>query len=226
MKPFVIIFSLLVSLISSILVIENNCLINRDCRSLRLFLTFLSPCMHMYIDKTWQPSTMRLATLVRCLFALFPPSPMRFTRWTIGMKFAARRRISNPHRYPNASYAFPSIFPGNICPAVSKRNETDPVRGNADCSRCVRETFWEDRFGGKWNFRGERKEKLRSSGKELILSLLFRYFTTGAQNVQFVIMIRKWATVGGCRYSVMRYYHAFGKIWRSLENMYFVTRPF
>ena len=79
--------------------------------------------------------------------------------------------------------------------------ETNPVRGNADCPRCVRETFW-----------GERGEKLRSSGKELILSLLFRYFTTGAQNVQFVIMIRKWATVGGCRYSVMRYYHAFGKI--------------
>lgn len=59
---------------------------------------------------------------------------------------------------------------------------------------------------------GRGGEKLRSSGKELILSLLFRYFTTGAQNVQFVIMIRKWATVGGCRYSVMRYYHAFGKI--------------
>lgn len=181
MKPFVIISSLLVSLISSILVIENNCLINRDCRSLRLFLTFLSPCMHMYIDKTWQPSTM-LATLVRCLFALFPPSPMRFTRWTIGMKFAARRRISNPHRYPNASYAFPSIFPGNICPAVSKRNETDPVRGNADCSRCVRETFWEDRFGGKWNFRGERGGKIAQFGKRIdIIVVIPLFYDRGAK---------------------------------------------
>ena len=88
--------------------------------------------------------------------------------------------------------------------------ETDPVRGNARAAsgrRFGRIVSVESEILG-----GRGGEKLRSSGKELILSLLFRYFTTGAQNVQFVIMIRKWATVGGCRYSVMRYYHAFGKI--------------
>lgn len=138
--------------------------------------------LYVYIDKTWQPSTTRLATLVRCLFALFPPSSMRFTRWTIGMKFAARRRISNPHRYP-CVLCIPLYFPWEYLPGRFERNETDPVRGNADCTlrEGAWEMFWEDRLGGKWNFSGRGREKIAPFGKRIDIIVVIPLFTIGAQ---------------------------------------------
>lgn len=185
MKPFVIIFSLLVSLISSILVIENNCLINRDCRSLRLFLTFLSPCMHMYIDKTWQRRAHRRCgsrhwsdVYSHCFHPPLCDSPGEQLEWSSRLEGEFRTRTDTPMRPMHSLLFSLGIF------ARQFRNgrETDPVRGNADCSRCVRETFWEDRFGGKWNFRGERGGKIAQFGKRIdIIVVIPLFYDRGAK---------------------------------------------
>lgn len=88
------------------------------------------------------------------------------------MKFAARRRIRT-HTDTYASYAFPCIFPGSICLAVWNGTKLT-LFAVMLIARCARELG--RRFGRKVKFlAGGGGEKLRRSGKESILSLLFRY---------------------------------------------------
>lgn len=174
---------------------------------------------------------MRLATLVRCLFALFPPSSSAPGEQS--ERSSQREFVRAPIPMHDYVYIPLYIFPGNTWLAVWERDETGPVSGEMLIARCFEETW--GCFGRrivwmewKWNFneggRGGRgncavREKYR------YYRCYFVIYGTGA-NVQFVItIIRKWATWVWV-YSIMRYCHAFGKIWRSLENMYFVTRPF
>lgn len=143
---------------------------NYDGRSLRFFLTDFRHPVCVYRQNV---TTIDDAALVRCLFALFPPLLCAIHPVNNWNEVRGSKANSNPHRYLRV-LCIPLYFPWEYLPGRLERNETDPVRGNADCA--LRKGAWQTFWEVKVKFlAGGGGEKLRRSEKESILSLLFRY---------------------------------------------------
>lgn len=127
---------------------------------------------------------MRLATLVRCLFALFPPSSSAPGEQS--ERSSQREFVRAPIPMHDYVYIPLYIFPGNTWLAVWERDETGPVRCWLHAaSRKLGDVLGGGSFG--WSEseistrEGGGEGELRRSGKVSILSLLFRYLWDGRE---------------------------------------------
>lgn len=132
--------------------------------------------LYAYIDKTWQPSTMRHWSDVysHC----FHPSSCAIHPVNNWNEVRGSKANSNPHRYLRV-LCIPLYFPWEYLPGRLERNETDPVRGNADCAlrKGAWQTFWEE----SEIFSERGRGKIAPFGKGIDIIVVIPLFTIGAR---------------------------------------------